>query len=113
MKLLLDQNISYRVLIKINQSFPNSAQLKRLGLESTPDIEIWKYAKSNGFTIVTFDADFSEISSLKGHPPKIIWLRFGNNTTNFIAERLNFVKDQIEEFVNGEDSNILSCLEIL
>ncbi len=112
MKLLLDQNISYRVLKKINQSFPNSEQVKRLRLESTPDIEIWNYAKSNDFIIVTFDADFSDISSLKGHPPKIIWLRFGNNTSNFIAERLNHLQDQIEEFINGDDSNDLSCLEI-
>ena len=60
MKLLLDQNISFRVVKDIQLNFPNSEQVRRLGLESTSDIKIWEYAKSNSYTIVSFDADFSE-----------------------------------------------------
>lgn len=98
---------------KIQLNFPDSEQVKRLGLESTPDFKIWEYAKSKDFAIVTFDADFSDISNLRGHPPKIIWLRFGNNTSNYIAEILNSKKDQIKEFLKGEESVSLSCLEII
>ena len=58
MKLLFDQNISYRITKTIADQFPNAKQVKELGLENSTNLEIWEYAKSNGFTIVTFDSDF-------------------------------------------------------
>ena len=30
--------------------------------------------------IVTLDADFADLSLLRGQPPKVIWLRCGNST---------------------------------
>ena len=58
MKLLFDQNISFRIIKQLERVFPGSKQVKELGLENTSDIEIWEYAKINNFVIVTFDADF-------------------------------------------------------
>lgn len=81
MKLLFDQNISFRIIKLIQLAFPQSEQIRKLNLENKSDKEIWTFAGRNGFTIVTFDADFYEFSNLYGHPPKIIWLRTGNNTT--------------------------------
>ncbi len=81
MSLLFDQNISFKIVKKIQGEFPDSKQIKELGLENYSDNEIWKFAKDHNYTIVTFDSDFFEISNLKGHPPKIIWLRTGNTTT--------------------------------
>ena len=52
MKLLLDQNISFRVVDLIAGKFPNSKQVKDVGLEDSRDSDIWDYAKSNLFTIV-------------------------------------------------------------
>ena len=49
---------------------------------------------------------------LKGHPPKIIWLRFGNNTSKFIAEILNLKSRQIKDFFEGDENKSISCLEI-
>jgi len=72
MRLLLDQNISFKVISKIKNNFPEARQVKQLGIENYSDIEIWKFAKENQFTIVTFDAYFFDLSNLKGHPPKII-----------------------------------------
>ena len=62
MKLLFDQNISFRIVNKISHHFPESNQVRQLGLEDSTDIEIWNYAKKNGFTIVTFDTDFFDYS---------------------------------------------------
>ena len=56
MKLLLDQNISFRIANKIQDIFPESRQVKDLGLENSKDSAIWAYAKENGYCIVTFDA---------------------------------------------------------
>ncbi len=86
MKLLFDQNISFRILGKISNLYPDAKQVKNLNLVDSPDSEIWKFAKDNGYTIVTFDADFYDIANIKGHPPKIIWLRMGNTKTDNIAK---------------------------
>ncbi len=112
MKLLFDQNISFRILSKINSEFPEDQQVRNLGIENFSDVEIWKFAKVNNYTIVTFDADFFDLANLKGHPPKIIWLRFGNSKTDYLAEILNSKSSIINEFIASEDFTETACLEI-
>ena len=89
--------------------FLESRQVKMLGLENQDDIKIWQYAKTNAYTIVTFDADYYDISLIKGFPPKILWLRTGNLTTNEIAEKLNFQILEIFDFLKNTEQ---SCMEI-
>jgi len=86
-KLLFDQNISFRILTKIEDIYPEDQQVRELELEDSTDKQIWQYANQNNYTIVTFDADFFDMSNLYGHPPKIIWLRTGNRKTSDL-ERL-------------------------
>jgi len=74
MKLLFDQNISFKVSKKIQNIFPEAKHLSDLRLEGSRDIEIWQYAKANNYCIVTFDFDFIDLSTLNGFPPKIILL---------------------------------------
>lgn len=112
MKLLFDQNISHRIISKLDSKFLQSKQVRELKLESTPDIDIWRYAKENDFTIVTFDADFIDIANMNGHPPKIIWLRIGNSTANKIADLILNKANEIEEFIQGEKQSNIACLEI-
>ncbi len=66
MKLLFDQNISFRILKLLGKFFPDSNQVRGLGLENKTDIEIWGFARKEGFTIVTFDSDFCDIANLNG-----------------------------------------------
>ena len=101
MRLLFDQNISFRIIKKIEDIFPDSEQTLRLNLDKTSDLEIWEYAKRNNFCIVTFDSDFIDISVLKGTPPKIILLRTGNTTTNSIAEIIKLNHVIIKEFLTS------------
>ncbi len=51
-----------------------------MGLESASDVDVWNAAKSQGFVIVTRDADFEELSLVWGQPPKVIWLKISNQT---------------------------------
>ena len=108
MKLLFDQNISFRLVRKIIDVFPDSKQVRELGLEDSSDSEIFDYAKNNEFIIVTFDADFCGISVLKGFPPKIIWIRTGNIATNSIELLLKKNSNLILEFIKED----FACLEI-
>ena len=112
MKLLFDQNISFRIISKIKNHFPEAKQVRQLGIENFSDIEIWKFAKENQFTIVTFDADFYDLSNLKGHPPKIIWLRFGNTLTDFLSDIIRSNASTINDFIISDDFKEIACLEI-
>lgn len=110
MKLLLDQNISFRVVTELESTFPGTQDVGKLGLENRPDREIWQYAKREQFVLVTFDSDFYDLSLAYGHPPKIIWLKTGNMTTSSVIKILREKVDQIQSFIN---ENELSCLEIV
>lgn len=112
MKILLDQNISFRVVKKIQTLYTEARQVRELGLENASDKQIWSFAKEHHFTIVTFDADFYDLANLLGHPPKIIWLRTGNTGTEHIAALLLEKAALIKEFICQSDNEHLACLEI-
>jgi predicted nuclease of predicted toxin-antitoxin system len=78
------------------------------GLERADDRAIWDYAKANGFVLATLDADFVEIASLRGAPPKIIWLRCGNQSTAVIEALLRNHAALIIDFERDKSA----CLEI-
>ena len=109
MKFLLDQNISYRLVRKIDPLFPGTEHVKRLGLENKLDNQIWDYAKKEGFAIVTFDSDFYDMSLLRGHPPKLIWITAGNTTVKSLEKILIEKSEQLKDFMNDND---VGCLEI-
>ena len=69
-------------------SFPASAHVRDFDLQRADDATIWEFAKSNGYTIVSKDDDFHQRSFLYGHPPKVVWLRLGNCSTEQVAETL-------------------------
>jgi predicted nuclease of predicted toxin-antitoxin system len=83
--------------------------VKEVKLENESDVTIWEYARDNNFCIFTFDADFIDISNLRGSPPKIIWLRIGNTSTYEISNRIREEADSISEFLNNSE---LAFLEI-
>ncbi len=110
MKLLFDQNISFRIIKQLENSFPESKHVNQVGLENSTDAAIWDFARINSFIIVTFDADFYDLALLMGVPPKIIWLRIGNASTLAIVNILMKNKTLIKEFALIENNNV--CLEI-
>jgi len=109
MKLLLDQNISRKLVKELKDLFPGSNHVFLLGLHNSSDEELWDYARDNSFTIVTQDSDFSERSLVFGYPPKVIWLRAGNTTTDNIKGML---KQHIQDIVLFEKDKNLGCLQI-
>jgi predicted nuclease of predicted toxin-antitoxin system len=107
MKLLLDENLSDRIINKIIDLYPDSQHVKTLGLLNTDDTLIWEFAKFNSFVIVSKDSDFHQRSLLYGHPPKFIYLRIGNSPTSKIVEILRDNFSIIIEFYNSETESIL------
>jgi len=108
MKLLLDANISWRVIKLIGNDFSDCFHAKDIKVnQPAKDIEIWEYARQNNFTILTHDDDFEKLLLLKGAPPKIIILKTFNKNTKEIAEILILKKDIIESFIFNNELMIL------
>ena len=80
MKLLFDQNLSPQLPRLLADIYADSTHVREVGLREADDSEIWDYAKTNGYAIVSKDSDFQHRSLLRGSPPKFIWLRVGNCT---------------------------------
>lgn len=108
-KLLLDQNLSFKLCGRLEDLFPGSSQAKLLGLDRADDMVIWDYAASNGYVLVSQDADFAELAALRGPPPKIVWLRGGNFSTAAIEATLRTHSEAIVALAADE---IAVCLEL-
>jgi len=109
MKLLFDQNISFRILKKLSEAYSDSSHVKTEGLMNASDMEIWEYAKNQHFIIVTQDSDFNDLYLMKGFPPKILWFQTGNLRTDEFVQILENRSNDIFEFNNNEE---LGCFEI-
>ena len=104
MKLLLDENLSPRLIELLSDIYPGSEHVHRLGLGSSVDEYVWVYAKEHGFAIVSKDSDFADRSVLQGAPPKVIWIRSGNCTTAVVEMLLRNSAQAVMRFVDGEET---------
>lgn len=107
MKLLLDQNLSRRLVKYLEEIYPEITHLTALMTEDSDDSDIWSFAKKNDFIIVTKDDDFEKRSILLGHPPKIIWIRLGNCKTSDVVELMEKSLNIITAFNSDKEKSIL------
>ena len=110
MKLLLDENLSRRLVPFLQHAYPGTSQVVLLGLESASDREVWQKAKDDGYVIVTRDADFQELSLVWGQPPKVVRLRTLNQTR---AATLKVLLDHRELIVESLGTHGLASVEII
>jgi len=107
-KLLFDQNLSPRLTTALRLEYQDSRHVREVGLKDASDAAVWQYAARHGFTIVTKDADFHQRSILFGHPPKVIWIRVGNCSTDMIETILRRHRQDLEAFAEEPESTFLA-----
>jgi predicted nuclease of predicted toxin-antitoxin system len=83
-KLLLDQNLSAKLISNLVDLFPGSLHVRDVGLQAASDADVLHFARANGFILVSKDADFAQLQPLSAPPCKIVWIRRGNCSTNDI-----------------------------
>jgi predicted nuclease of predicted toxin-antitoxin system len=105
MKLLLVENISDRVFVKVADLYPGTVHVKQAGLTRVDDAGIWEYAKRNGYVIASKDGDFHQLSLVHGFPPKVIYLDVGNCAT---ADVLALLRGKAAEIAAFERSPVES-----
>jgi predicted nuclease of predicted toxin-antitoxin system len=110
MKLLFDQNLSPKLVDRLADMFAGSTHVWRIGLDEAADQVVWEFARTNGFTIVTKDADYRDLGTLLGHPPLVLWLRVGNCTTAQVEALLRLHESTIKELPANPGVGILSLV---
>jgi predicted nuclease of predicted toxin-antitoxin system len=104
MKLLFDENLSPKLPRLVAGTFPESRHVRDLGLTGHTDEEIWEYARTNDFIIVSKDKDFYQRALFYGTPPKFIWLCLGNCTRLDLLELIRRHELDILAFQTSPES---------
>ena len=105
MKLLFDDNLSWRLEKLLQETFPNSKHVRSIDALPDPakDTQIWNYALKHDFIIVTNDDDFYKLAMSKKRCPKIIIFRMGNIKTNDVAFKLETQRQEIASFAENRE----------
>jgi predicted nuclease of predicted toxin-antitoxin system len=107
LKLLLDENLSPRLVPKLLSLFASLIHVRDVGLKQADDHEIWNWARANEYTIMTADADFVALSLRLGWPPKVIQIERCDFPFSVIEELLRWSSVRISEFDKDVSSGLL------
>jgi predicted nuclease of predicted toxin-antitoxin system len=110
MKLLLDENLSRRLVPFLQHDYPGTSQVVLMGMESASDKEVWERARLDDFVIVTRDADFQELSLVWGQPPKVIRLKTRNLNR---ASTLKVLIDFKAQIIQSLETLGLASIEVV
>lgn len=112
MKLLLDQNLSRKLVPELQATYPGSSQALILDMQRATDSDLWYYARHHGYCLVTKDTDMVDLCVLRGAPPKVLWLRVGNCSTAVVREVLQRNSDRIAQFEKDPSRAVLSLFPL-
>jgi predicted nuclease of predicted toxin-antitoxin system len=106
-RLLFDEQLSAR-LCSLLVEYPGSLHVRLIGLGGASDEAVWSAAAERGCVLVTKDEDFHRLSVLRGAPPKVVWLRVGNASTEDIARMLRERHGDVLRFASQEEATFLA-----
>ena len=107
MRLLFDENLSRKLVARLNDLYPASIHVAEAELLQVEDARIWEYAKAEDLVIVTTDADFVGFVNSHGPPPKVIWLRRWAHPTKSAEQVLRRHALRIADFAAQPDLGLL------
>ena len=107
MKLLFDQNLSRFLPRRLQDLYPESAHVSEHDLSRSPDADVWEFAKTHGFVLVSKDDDFRQRSFLEGSPPKVVCVQMGNCSTRKLENVLRDRVADVAEFAASEEETFM------
>jgi len=107
-KLLFDQNLSFKLAEIVSSAFPDSKHLRDFDLTRASDDAVWAFAAEHDFALASKDSDFVHRALLRGHPPKVVYIRIGNASTDRIGQLLLESHDAIKHFLTDAVEAVLT-----
>jgi predicted nuclease of predicted toxin-antitoxin system len=106
-RLLLDQNLSWRLVRLLESKFSDVVHVSTVGLSQATDLQIWLYAMLHEFIIVTKDSDFQNLIPGPNSFPKFVWITIASAHTSTIAQTLLEHFDHISAFAESADVGLV------
>jgi predicted nuclease of predicted toxin-antitoxin system len=106
-RLLFDEQLPEELVTLLHDLFPESLHVRRLGAGGASDSTVWQLAREHGCLLVTKDEDFHRLSVLQGAPPKVVWIRLGNCTTEDVARLLRQRAENVRLFAEHNEETFL------
>jgi len=107
MRLLLDQNLSRRLVRLLAHEYPGVAHVLLIGMAQEEDTNIWNDAAANDYVIVSKDKDFYQRSVAMGHPPKVVHLKLGNCRVQEVAGAFLARPGHVRDFLSHNKKSYL------
>jgi predicted nuclease of predicted toxin-antitoxin system len=107
MKFLIDNNLSFKLVLPLQTAFPGTLHLRDVLPLDADDLSVWNFARANDFTLLTKDNDFDERVQLNGCPPKLVHLVCGNKPTIYILNLILLRNEKIVEFIADENEDCI------
>jgi predicted nuclease of predicted toxin-antitoxin system len=96
-KLLLDENLSRRLVPALQARFPGSSQVALLGLERATDAQLCEHAAQHGFVICSKDDDFQRLVAARGYRPRLVHVALGNVSNDAVLAALLAAADRLQQ----------------
>ncbi|HEX8425044.1 DUF5615 family PIN-like protein [Hymenobacter sp.] len=112
MRLLFDENISWRLTAYLRPHCEAVLHVQDIHLDSSPDISIWRYAKQNNFHLLTKDEDFIRLLLTQGFPPKVVAVINAQVPVKDLAAFLLAHLEQIRGFLTEQESSGMLLLRL-
>ena len=107
MKLLFDENLSHKLVDRLDDLFSGSPHVRLHGMAWAADPAVWAFAQELGFVILSKDEDFHHLSFLRGAPPKVIGIALGNCSTSAVEMLLRTSRVVIMGFIESNGPSFL------
>lgn len=107
MRLLLDENLSESVAVRIRDCFTDVSHVRSVLGGGASDRDVWSLARRERRALVTLDADFVALSLTLGAPPKVIWIDAHNPSNAGLAALLLARAASIRAFLGQDEATML------
>jgi predicted nuclease of predicted toxin-antitoxin system len=90
-KYIIDANLPYYFSLWRGEEYQHVIDID----PHMKDSKIWAYAKEHNLTIVTKDADFSDLVLLNNPPPRVIHIKLGNMKMKAFHNAIDNIWDNV------------------
>ena len=102
MRLLVDENVSWRLAAYLRPHCEVVLHVRNIGLAESPDTSIWRYARQHGYDLLAKDEDFVRLVVAEGFPPRVVALQNAQVPVKMLAKFLLARLPQLEAFLGEQ-----------
>lgn len=97
MKFLVDNQLPAALARWLAARGEDAVHVLDLALDTTPDVEIWSRASTDGRIVVSKDEDFFHLANRDCDAGRLLWVRMGNCRTPALLARFERAWPGIEQ----------------